>query len=192
MVEEGVTEDKRSNGLDLNIFLVVEEQHLKTVQSTVSGLKVPTGRDMSYVVLPQKGRGIGVTRSIIKSLAECLDFSLYWTIDDDVQFMYQFDENERKWHKCSLARGFLFGQRGFQTCLKKTVKELSDAERFALVTEMMQKCPEYGLKTKQSTMFLLADKEQFAKVLKYPGLLHSPFTHTYLRIVVAISQKKRT
>ena len=31
MVEEGVTEDKRSNGLDLNIFLVVEEQYLKTV-----------------------------------------------------------------------------------------------------------------------------------------------------------------
>ena len=177
MVEEGVTEDKRSNGLDLNIFLVVEEQHLKTVQSTVSGLKVPTGRDMSYVVLPQKGRGIGVTRSIIKSLAECLDFSLYWTIDDDVQFMYQFDENDRKWHKCSLARGLLFGQRVFQTCLKKTVKELSDAERFALVTEMMQKCPEYGLKTKQSAMFLLADKELFAKVLKNPGLLHSPFTH---------------
>ena len=31
MVEEGVTEEKRSNGLDLNIFLVVEEQYLKTV-----------------------------------------------------------------------------------------------------------------------------------------------------------------
>ena len=35
MVEEGVTEEKRSDDLDLNIFLVVEEQHLKTVQSTV-------------------------------------------------------------------------------------------------------------------------------------------------------------
>ena len=42
---------------------------------------------------------------------------------------------------------------------------------------MMQKCPEYELKTKQSAMFLLADKELFAKVLKNPGLLHSPFTH---------------
>ena len=31
MVEEGVTEEKRSNGLDLKIFLVVEEQYLKTV-----------------------------------------------------------------------------------------------------------------------------------------------------------------
>ena len=31
MAEDGVTEEKRSNGLDLNIFLVVEEQYLKTV-----------------------------------------------------------------------------------------------------------------------------------------------------------------
>ena len=175
--KEGVTERKRSSILNLNIFLVVEEQHLKTVQSTVNGLKVPTGRNMSYVVLPQKGRGIGVTRAIIKSLAECLDFSLYWTIDDDVQFMYQFDENDRKWHKCSLARGLLFGQRVFQTCLKKTVKELSDGEKYALVTEMMKKCPEYGFKTNQSVMFLLADSKRFAEVLKNPGLLNSPFTH---------------
>ena len=102
--------------------------------------------------------------------------------------MYQFDENDRKWHKCSLTRGLLFGQRVFQKCLTKTVKELSFAERFALVTEMMQKCPEYGLKTKQSAMFLLADKELFAKVLKIQAfcILLS------LRIVMAISQKKRT
>lgn len=176
-VEEGVREEKRGNVLDLNIFLVVEEQHLKTVQSTVNDLKVPTGRNVSYVVLPQKGRGIGVTRAIIKSLAECLDFSLYWTIDDDVQFMYQFDENDRKWHKCSLARGLLFGQRVFQTCLKKTVKELSNQEKYVLVTEMMEKCPGYGVNTKQSALFLLIDSKRFAEVLKNPGLLHSPFTH---------------
>ena len=87
--------------------------------------------------------------------------------------MYQFDENDRKWHKCSLSRGLLFGQHVFQTCLKKTVKELSEEERFALVTEMMAKCPAYG----QSVMFLLADRERFAEVQKNPGLLHSPFTH---------------
>ena len=175
--EKGVTEEKRSNVLDLNIFLVVEKQHLKTVQSTVIDLKVPTGRNISYVVLPQKGRGIGVTRAIIKSLAECLDFSLYWTIDDDVQFMYQFDENDRKWHKCSLSRGLLFGQRVFQTCLKKTVKELPDDEKFALLNELMRNCPDYGSKTKQSATFLLIDSKRFAEVLKNPGLLHSPFTH---------------
>lgn len=177
-VKEAVAEENRSNVLNLNIFLVVEEQHLKTVQSTVNDLKVPTGRNMTYVVLPQKGRGIGVTRAIIKSLAECLKFPLYWTTDDDVQFMYQFDENDRKWHKCSLARGLLFGQRVFQTCLKKTVKELSDEEKFALVNDMMQKCPSYGSKAKQSAMFLLIDGKQFAAALKNPGLLHSPFTHT--------------
>ena len=188
--KEVVTEEKRSSVLDLNIFLVVEKQHLKTVQSTVNGLKVPTERNMSYIVLPQKGRGIGVTRAIIKSLAECLDLSLYWTIDDDVQFMYQFDENDRKWHRCSLARGLLFGQRVFQTCLKKTVKELSEAEKFALVNEMMHKCSEYGVKTKQSIMFPLVDSKRFAEVLKNPDLLNSPFMHTYLRIVVEITQKK--
>ena len=174
-VEEGVTEEKKSSGLDLNIFLVVEEQNLKTVQSTINGLEVPTGRNMSYVILPQKGRGIGVTRAIIKCLAECLDFTLYWTIDDDVKFMYQFDANDRKWHKCSLARGFLFGQRVFQTCLKKTVKELSVAQRFALVNEM--KFPDYASNTKGKAMHLLMDEGKFAKVLKNPGLLHSPFTH---------------
>ena len=176
-VEEGVTEEKRGNVLDLNIFLVVEEQHLETVQSTVNGLKVPTGRNMSYVILPQKGREFGVTRAVIKSLAECLDFSLYWTIDDDVQCMYQFDENDRKWHKCSLARGLLFGQRVFQTCLKKTVKELSEDERSALVTEMMPNCPNYGLKIIGRVMVLLVDSGRFAEVQKNPGLLHSPFTH---------------
>ena len=112
-VPEGEVKESKFNGLDLNIFLVVEQQHLKTLQSTVGGLKVPIGRNMMYLVLPQKGRGIGVTKAIIKSLAECLNFSLYWTIDDDVQYMYQFDENDRKWHKCSLARGLLFGQRVF-------------------------------------------------------------------------------
>ena len=68
-VEEGLREEKGGNVLDLNIIHVVGEQHLKKFQSTVNGLKVPTGRNMSYVVLPQKGRGIGLTRAIIKSLA---------------------------------------------------------------------------------------------------------------------------
>ena len=82
-----------------------------------------------YIVLPQSGRGIGVTRAIIKSLAECLKFSLYWTIDDDIQFMYQFDANDRRWHKCSITRGLLFGQRVFQTCLEKNVNELSKKDK---------------------------------------------------------------
>ena len=53
------------------------------------------------------------------------------------------------------------------------MKELSEEERFALITETMAKCPACG----QSVMFLLADRERFAEVQKNPGLLHSPFTH---------------
>ena len=175
---EGEAKGNKPNVLDLNIFLVVEEQHLQTVQATVNGLKVPTGRNMMYLVLPQKGRGIGVTRAIIKSVAECLDFSLYWTIDDDVQYMYQFDQNDRKWHKCSLARGLLFGQRVFQTCLKKTVKEMPDNKRSKLASNMWLDCPEYGDgETKSQVLLRLADRGSFAEVLKNPGLLHSPFTH---------------
>ena len=174
-VTQGEVKENKVSVLELNIFLVVEEQHLKTLQSTVDGLKVPTGRNMMYVVLPQKGRGIGVTRAIIKILAECLNFSLYWTIDDDVQYMYQFDENDRKWHKCSLGRGLLFGQRVFQTCLKKTVKELSEDEIYDFA--MMQKFPKYASKTERSARLLLVDSKRFAQVLKNPGLLHSPFAH---------------
>ena len=132
---------------------------------------------MTYVVLPQKGRGIGVTRAIIKSLAECLNFPLYWTTDDDVQFMYQFDENDRKWHKCSLGRGLLFGQRVFQTCLKKTAKEPSPYERIALHADVTQKWPSYAANTKSNALVLLVDSARFAEVLKNPGLLHSPFTN---------------
>ena len=176
-VPEGEVKENKFSGLDLNIFLVVEKQHLKTLQSTVGGLKVPIGRNMMYVVLPQKGRGIGVTRAIIKSLVECLNFSLYWTIDDDVQYMYQFDANDRKWHKCSLVRGLLFGQRVFQTCLKKTVKEVSVTERFNLVKEVDQKYPNDDFKTTQSATMFLFDDVRFPQVLKNPGLLLSLFTH---------------
>ncbi|XP_078346164.1 uncharacterized protein LOC144631584 isoform X2 [Oculina patagonica] len=164
---------------DLNIFLVVEKQHLETIQSTVDDLESPAERNIKlmYVVLPQKGRGIGVTRAIIKSLAECLKFSLYWTIDDDVQFMYQFDGNDRRWHKCSLVRGLLFGQRVFQTCQQKTVKKLSLDERHDLKEKITEKWPCFAKKTKRSAEYLLLDDNSFAKVQKNPGLLHSPFTN---------------
>ncbi|KAJ7373649.1 hypothetical protein OS493_011258 [Desmophyllum pertusum] len=168
MVQEGRVED-------LNIFLVVEQQHLEIVQSTINGLEVPKGRNMMYVVLPQNGRGIGVTRAIIKSLTECLEFSLYWTIDDDVQFMYQFDGNGRKWHKCSLTGGLLFGQEVWKTCLKKHVKEMTQDERDDLFDDVTRNWPSYAKKTKRSVSKLLVDDISFAKVQKNPGYLHSPF-----------------
>ena len=169
----------QSGRLDLNIFLVVEPQHLEIIQTTVDGLQYPTTSNINlmYVVLPQKGRGIGVTRAIIKSLAECFKFSLYWTIDDDIQFMYQFDENDRRWHKCSLTRGLLFGQRVFQTCLESTVKELSEDERHDLLDELTDDWPNFTRKTQRRARSLLIDRQSFAEVQKNPALLHSPFAN---------------
>jgi len=171
-------EDEKSeeSPSDLNIFLVVEQQHLETLKCTIHGVRYRTANNikLKYVVLPQQGRGIGVIRAIIKILAECFDFPLYWTIDDDIQFMYQFDGNDRRWHRCSFARGLLFGQRVFQTCLKKTVKALSDVERIDLFYDITSDWPAFAKKTKRSACILLVDSKYFAEVQKNPGLLYSP------------------
>ena len=179
--EEGLEKEGKTIALDLNIFLVVEQQDLETFQSTVDGLEVPPGRNINlmYVVLPQKGRGIGVTRAIIKSLAECLKLSLYWTIDDDIQYMYQFDENDRNWHKSSLVRGLLFGQRVFQTCQEKTVKKLSDKERDDLLDNVTTKWPTFANQTFRRVRKLITDDKYFLNVQKNPSLLHSPFTNIF-------------
>ena len=169
--------DEQRSGLCLNIFLVVEPQHLSTVHTTINGLQHSTISDMNltYVVLPQSGRGIGVTRAIIKILAECINFSLYWTIDDDIQFMYQFDASDRRWRKCSFTKGLLFGQRVFQTCLEKNVRELSNEERFHLYKEVTKNWPSFALHTAASSCALLIDEESFVEIQKNPSLLHTPF-----------------
>ena len=177
--EEGVKEGKsQSNVPELNVFLVVEPHQLETFQTTIASLRPPQASNVNlmYVVLPQKGRGIGVTRAIIKILAECLDFDLYWTIDDDIQFMYQFDGNDRRWHKCSLTRGLLFGQRVFQTCLEKTVRKLSFQERFELYLKFESKFSTFAEKAKGEACSLLIDASKFAEVQKNRSLLHQPFT----------------
>ena len=179
LMNDGVKEDEEGqrSALNLNIFLVVEEHQLQIFQTTVDSLRRPSNINLMYVVLPQRGRGIGVARAIIKSLAECFKFSLYWTIDDDIRFMFQFDENDRKWHKCALTRGLLFGQRVFQTCLEKTVKELSDDERGDLYEDVTSDWPRWAKKAKRIARTLLIDRSSFAEVQKNPSLLHSPFAH---------------
>ena len=176
-IVDGGTKESKSNALALNIFLVVEKQHLETIQSTIESLEIPKRRNMIYIVLPQQRRGIGVTRAIIKSLAECLKFHLYWTVDDDIQFMFQFDGNARKWRECSITRGLLFGQRVFQTCLKTTVKELSEEEIYQLLDDVTKNWPDFAKKAKTKATFLLIDKSKFVKVQKNPSLLHSPFVN---------------
>ena len=161
----------------LNIFLVVEPHHLETVQATMEGLRRPSVNNVNlvYVVLPQRGRGIGVTRAVIKSLAECFRFSLYWTIDDDIQFMYQFDGNSRRWYKCSITRGLLFGQRVFQTCLEKTAKYLNDDERHDVYEDATRGWEQWTKRIKRSANTLLINDSSFLEVQRNPSLLHSPF-----------------
>ena len=176
--EDGTKDEseKQQNALNLSIFLVVEKHQVQQFRDTIKDLKTrPSNVNLVFIVLPQKGRGIGVTRAIIKSLAECLKFSLYWTIDDDIQFMYQFDGNDRRWHKCALTRGLLFGQRVFQTCLEKTVKELSLDDRAELFEDVTSNWPPWAKKTKRSVQNLIIDRSKFAEVQRNPALLHSPF-----------------
>jgi len=178
---EGMEETRVENSQSsvLNLFLVVEPQHLHTLQATIDRRRHTKTRNVNlmYVVLPQNGRGIGVMRSIIKLLAECFKFSLYWTIDDDIQFMYQYDGNDHRWRKCSITRGLLFGQRVFQTCLEETVKEFPYFEGFKLFTEITSNWPSFAEKTKAAACQLLMDRQSLADVQKNPNLLHQPFSN---------------
>ena len=131
--------------------------------------------NLLYVVLPQRGRGIGVTMAIIKSLAECFRFSLYWTIDDDIQFMYQFGGNSRGWYNCSITRGIQFGQRVFQTCLEKTVRDLKEGERADLFEDATGDWEQWAKQIKRRANKLLVEDGSFSHLQRNPGLLHSPF-----------------
>ena len=172
---EEVREEESSSVL--NIFLVVEQDHLERFKATVKRTQEPSVNNVNlmYVVLPQRGRGIGVTRAIIKSLAECFRFSLYWTIDDDIQFMYQFDGNSRMWYKCSITRGLQFGQRVFQTCLKKTVKVLKEDERADLFDDATSGWEPWAKQIKRSAHKLLVHDESFSRLQRNLSLLYSPF-----------------
>lgn len=176
--EEIKKEANESTVVRQNIFLVVEKKHLITLQNTLDVLGHPKGSKIRliYVVLPQNGRGIGVTRAIIKILAEFLNFWIYWTIDDDIRFMYHFNQNDRKWYKCSINSGLLFGQRVFQTCLQKTTKNLSLPEKLKLFTKVTKRWPDYLDDLKGTAISLLVDRNSFQEVQNNPSLLHQPFS----------------
>ena len=161
----------------LNIFLVVEQHHLETFKATIDRMQQPPENNVNlmYVVLPQRGRGSGVTMAIIKSLAECFRFSLYWTIDDDIQFMYQFDGNSRRWYKCSITGGLQFGQRVFQTCLQKAVKDLNEDQRADLFEDATKDWEPWTKQIKRSANKLFVDDGSFSRLQGDPNLLHSPF-----------------
>ena len=176
---EARKDSNQGSGLQLNIFLVVEQNHLQRLKSTVNDLPHPPENDVKlmYVVLPQKGRGIGVTMSIIKILAQCLNFSLYWTIDDNIQYMYRFVEDDHRWHKCTLTSGLLFGQRVFQSCLEKAVKNISRKERDDLFDEATEGWEKWAKQPLRDARELLLDGEHFSELKKNPNLLHLPFAN---------------
>lgn len=177
--DEIMTNFDQTSGSELNIFLVVEPNHLETLKSTINGLWCPKEHHakLFYIVLPQNGRGMGVTRAIIKIVAESLKFSLYWTIDDNIQFMYQFDGNDHRWHRCSITAGLLFGQRVFQTCLEKTKRNLSREERDDLLDDATSSWESWAKLARRIASALLIDDCSFSEVQKNPGLLHSPFAN---------------
>ena len=168
---------EENSGSVLNIFLVVEQHDLKRFKATIERMQQPPENNVNlmYVVLPQRGRGSGVTMAIIKSLAECFRFSLYWTIDDDIQFMYQFDGNSRRWYKCSITGGLQFGQRVFQTCLGKAVKDLDEDQRDDLFEDATKEWEPWAKQIKRSANRLLVNDAFFSRLQRDPNLLHSPF-----------------
>ena len=167
-------EEQNTSSLEFNIFLVVEKGHLEIMKSTIAEQTLPADRkiNLKYIVLPQTGRGIGVTMAIIKSLAECFKFDVYWRVDDDIKFMYQFNEDDRLWHKCTFGRGLLFGQRVFHQCREKIVRD--DVDEFA--DTVLDYWPAWAKKSRHVVRRLLCDEKQLEKLRGSPGLLNSPFT----------------
>ena len=172
----------RNNGLgDLaaNIFIVVEPRDLTLLKETMASKETPPGSNITlrYVVLPQNGTTNGITKTIIKILAECLKMSRYWTVDDNVKLFYQFNINNRRWQKCSFGRSLLFGQRVLQDCIDKAVNHLSEDETGELVDDVVQdKWPSWAKKTRRGARRILEDRQKFEEVLKNQGLLYSPFS----------------
>ena len=184
LIHEEIEETKRDSNqgsvLKINVFLVVEPDYIKALKSTVNNLRRPKENDvkLTYVVLPQNGRGIGVTRSIIKSLAECFKFSLYWTLNDNIKFMYHYVEDDLKWHKCPITWALLFGQRVFQSCLEKTIKkDLPRSKRDDLFDHATERWESWAKQPKRDARQLILEDKCFSEMLKNPDLLHSPFAN---------------
>lgn len=172
------TVEEESQNLD--VFLIVEPQHLQTCKDAVHGQQalVKSKVKINYVVLPHDGCNVGVIKAIVKILADCLNFQLFWIIDDDVKSMYQFDENEATWYKCSIHRGLLFGQRVFQNCQEKTLEPLTQDEQdklFGMIDNDLE-WPKEATRTKRTASQLFSSNEKIAAVQRNPRLLNTPFS----------------
>ncbi|KAK3732580.1 hypothetical protein QZH41_004973 [Actinostola sp. cb2023] len=180
-LQEQNEEQSQSTGLeDLNatVFYVVEPRHLEQFRSTLESKPLPPNNKIyfRYVVLPQNGRGIGVSRSIIKMLAECLELQFYWTIDDDIQTLLEFDRNSRRWAKCSFGRALLYGQRVLQDCTEKAMNDIDENGRDDLHDSLKAIIPEWAKETRPKAGRLMGNDESYEKVRKNLSYLNSPFT----------------
>ncbi|XP_078346173.1 uncharacterized protein LOC144631588 [Oculina patagonica] len=163
----------------VNVFLVVEPQHLQMCKDAVSGKKsaVTSKIKMHYVVLPGNGAEMGVIKGIIKVLADCLNFQLFWIIDDSIKSMYQFDQNDCTWNKCQIHRGLLFGQRVFQTCHEKTLRPVFKEKQDEMCDTIIKEWPEQAKRTRTKALGLCSSDEIIAAIQKNPWRLmeFSPF-----------------
>lgn len=175
--DEELAEDKESQ--IVNVFLVVEPQHLQMCKDAVRVRQTPVSSKikLNFVVLPRNGCQVGVVKSIIKILADCLNFQLFWIIDDNVKSMYQFDPNDLTWNKCSIHRGLLFGQRVFQTCHETTMTPVSPDKRDEMCEMILREWPPEAKRTRRKALSLISSDEIVATLQKNPRLLmaYSPF-----------------
>ena len=88
-----------------------------------------------WALLPMSRAGFGIAMSMGKLLAEALSFSRYWTVDDDLKAVHQWD-NPGRWFLASLRRCLVFGQRVLQHATEGCFHRLS--------AEDVYECAEMG------------------------------------------------
>lgn len=166
----------------VNIFLLVEPQHLQTCKDAMGVMKVPSTTKVNYVVLPGDGCEVGVVKAIVKLLADCLNFQLFWIIDDNIKSMYQYDQNSCTWNNCSIHRGLLFGQSVFHTCRENTLKAPSEETKDKLCEYIVENWPKEATRTMRAALALFSSEEEIADIQRNTWKLCSPFSEKYMAV----------
>lgn len=166
----------------VNIFLVVEPQHLKTCKDAVGAMRIPSKTKLNYVVLPRDGYEMGVVKAIVKLLADCLNFQLFWIIDDNIKSMYQYDQNACTWNNCSIHRGLLFGQRVFHTCREKTLSAIEDEKLDEISKYIVKIWPKEATRTMRAALALVSTQEEAADTRRNTWKLRSPFSEEHMAV----------
>ena len=94
-----------------------------------------------WALLPLSRAYFGIAVSIGKLLAEALSFSRYWTVDDDLLGVHQY-ENPGRWFLSSFRRCMMFGQQALEHATADCYQLLEDDARFECVDEGVKAAPE--------------------------------------------------